>query len=85
MYTAWVPNMPCSSSNGDETGVCELVNTYTLIGTWIIPVLREYHLFSAHSSSQRGSLQSLCIAAASPLWSTVGGGALLQKLSDRNR
>jgi len=38
-YTIWVPNMPCSSSNGDETGVCELVNTYTLIGTWIIPVL----------------------------------------------
>lgn len=38
-YAAWVPNMPCSSSNGDETGVCELVNTYTLIGVWIIPVL----------------------------------------------
>jgi len=32
-------NIPCSSSNGDEEGVCELVNTYTLIGTWIIPVL----------------------------------------------
>ena len=40
-YTAWVPKMPCSSSNGDEAGVCELVNTYTLIGTWIIPALRE--------------------------------------------
>lgn len=41
VYTVWVPKMPCSSPNGDETGVCELVNTYTLIGTWIIPALRE--------------------------------------------
>lgn len=40
-YVAWVPNMQCFSSDGDEEGVCELVNTYTLIGTWIIPVLRE--------------------------------------------
>ena len=40
-YAAWIPNLSCSSSNGDEEGVCELVNTYTLIGTWIIPVLRE--------------------------------------------
>jgi len=38
-YTIWVPNMPCSSSDVDETGVCELVNTYTLIGTWVIPTL----------------------------------------------
>jgi len=38
-YAAWVPNIPCSSSNGDEQGVCELVNTYTLIATWIIPAL----------------------------------------------
>jgi len=38
-YTVWVPKMPCSSSNGDEAGVCELVNTYTLIGTWVIPTL----------------------------------------------
>lgn len=41
VYAAWVPNLPCSSSSGDEEGVCELVNIYTLIGTWIIPVLRE--------------------------------------------
>ena len=41
VYAAWVPNIPCSSSSGDEEGVCELVNTYTVIGTWIIPVLRE--------------------------------------------
>ena len=40
-YVAWIPNMQCISSNGDEAGVCELVNTYTMIGTWIIPVLRE--------------------------------------------
>jgi len=39
VYAAWVPNIPCSSSDGDEEGVCELVNTYTVIGTWIIPVL----------------------------------------------
>jgi len=38
-YAVWVPNLPCSSSNGDETGVCELVNAYILIGTWVIPVL----------------------------------------------
>jgi len=38
-YTVWVPKMPCSSSNEDEAGVCELVNVYTLIATWIIPVL----------------------------------------------
>lgn len=38
-YTAWVPNMPCSSSNGDDPGVCELVNTYMLIATWVIPAL----------------------------------------------
>lgn len=41
VYSAWVPNIPCSSSDGDEEGVCELVNTYTLIATWIIPALRE--------------------------------------------
>jgi len=40
-YVVWVPSMQCSSSNGDEEGVCELVNTYMLIGTWVIPVLRE--------------------------------------------
>jgi len=38
-YVVWVPNLQCSSSNGDEEGVCELVNMYMLIGTWIIPVL----------------------------------------------
>jgi len=38
-YAAWVPNMQCTSSNGDEEGVCDLVTMYTLIGTWIIPVL----------------------------------------------
>lgn len=38
-YVAWIPQMQCSLSNGDEEGVCELVDTYTLIGAWIIPVL----------------------------------------------
>lgn len=40
-YAAWVPDFRCSSSNGDEEGVCELVIMYMLIGTWVIPVLRE--------------------------------------------
>jgi len=38
-YSVWVPNLQCSSSNGDEEGVCELVDMYMLIGTWIIPAL----------------------------------------------
>ena len=40
-YVAWLPKLRCLSSGGDEEGVCELVNTYILVGTWIIPVLRE--------------------------------------------
>jgi len=37
-YAVWFPSLTCSSSNGDEKGVCELVNTYMLIGTWVVPV-----------------------------------------------
>jgi len=40
-YVAWLPKLRCLSLGGDEEGVCELVNTYILVGTWIIPVLRE--------------------------------------------
>ena len=85
VYAAWAPNIQCSSSNGDEEGVCELVNTYILIAAWIIPVLRELTRFRMRGFIEHGSLQSSCIAAASPSWSTVEGGALLQKVWGQSR
>jgi len=38
-YSFWFPYLPCTSDDGDEVGVCELVNMYTLIACWVNPVL----------------------------------------------
>jgi len=37
-YSFWFPTLPCAD-NGDEKGVCGLVNMYTLIGCWVNPLL----------------------------------------------
>jgi hypothetical protein len=38
-YSFWFPQFQCASDNGDEDGVCELVNMYTLIACWVNPLL----------------------------------------------
>ncbi|EGO20920.1 hypothetical protein SERLADRAFT_475312 [Serpula lacrymans var. lacrymans S7.9] len=38
-FTYWNPKFQCPDQTPDQYGVCKLINIYTLIGCWIIPVV----------------------------------------------
>ncbi|KAG6330135.1 hypothetical protein ID866_8954 [Astraeus odoratus] len=38
-FTCWNPRVQCPDETPDDTGVCKLLNTYTVMACWIIPVI----------------------------------------------
>ncbi|TFK76556.1 hypothetical protein BDN72DRAFT_242788 [Pluteus cervinus] len=38
-FVFWSPKFGCSSSNPDQEGTCKLLIMYTLVASWLIPVL----------------------------------------------
>ncbi|KAI6103611.1 hypothetical protein F5141DRAFT_216851 [Pisolithus sp. B1] len=38
-FTCWSPQIQCPNQSADDMGVCKLLNAYTVIASWIIPVI----------------------------------------------
>lgn len=47
-FTCWSPQIQCPNQSSSDIGVCKLLNAYTVMGSWIIPViLLLYSLYFA--------------------------------------
>ncbi|KAI5983057.1 hypothetical protein EDD15DRAFT_1923653 [Pisolithus albus] len=38
-FTCWSPQIQCPNQSASDIGVCKLLNAYTVMGSWVIPVI----------------------------------------------
>ncbi|OBZ75304.1 hypothetical protein A0H81_04149 [Grifola frondosa] len=43
LFTAWNPGFTCPNQTGDAVGVCQLINMYILLGSWVIPAMLVWY------------------------------------------